>query len=590
MFETREFGSTAISEMIDLCDSPAFVIDAISQSFLYYNEAACNIIEDISYGKLFFRGLCGFGKACKNCPLNITNFDEDSEIVFDLDNPSCKGNEASIIRTYWNDTPAFILILKKKFEKNFRSPLSSFTQKNIEKYGYNTALGHELRTPLNTIIGSAELILMNSSDPEITDHSKDILTSARAAQKLIDDLFAQINTDDASDQPDNFHEASDVISTSSGITTLVTAPETKILIVDDNELNLRVEAKILRVFDVKCDTALGADEAITLVRKTKYDIIFMDHLMPGTDGIECTKMIRELSDVPGFDDKYFKDLIIVAVSASGLKNAKEYYCSQGFSDFILKPVNVKSVQRLLNYWVPSEKLHFRKDTHKEQIKNAELHFDNIDYKSAMVEIGCDEEGYIEILDVFYETGEEKISDIKETCATRNYKDYTIHVHALKSSSASIGARELCSLSKQLESCGKKAQAGDRAAINDIEKVTPLLIVTYESILDEIAPVLIERKSKNNTLANGSAPALVIDLGESESNNNEVIDTLKAIMNAYKEMDYDIGEELIAKLKTLHPDNRNAASFIDRGIYQATKLFDYEKAVVEFDKAIGYIGM
>ena len=131
---------------------------------------------------------------------------------------------------------------------------------------------------------------------------------------------------------------------------LFTAPEAKVLIVDDNEMNLEVEKKLLKDTQVTVHTALSGREALARTLEDHYDVILMDHLMPEMDGIECLEKIRNQTgglnaDIP----------VIVLTANAGSKN-KELYTSSGFDGYLLKPVAGRQLEETLMKYISSEKL------------------------------------------------------------------------------------------------------------------------------------------------------------------------------------------------------------------------------------------
>lgn len=125
-----------------------------------------------------------------------------------------------------------------------------------------------------------------------------------------------------------------------------TAPEANILIVDDNEMNLKVACGLLEPLKMKIDTADSGKRALQLVRQKKYDIIFMDHMMPVMDGIETTACIR------GMDDEHAKIVPIIALTANALMDAREKFCAAGMDDFVAKPIEMKEICSKIKHWLP----------------------------------------------------------------------------------------------------------------------------------------------------------------------------------------------------------------------------------------------
>ncbi|MDR2368508.1 MAG: transporter substrate-binding domain-containing protein [Deltaproteobacteria bacterium] len=126
------------------------------------------------------------------------------------------------------------------------------------------------------------------------------------------------------------------------------APDAQALVVDDILINLKVAKGLLSPFKLRVDTAVSGQEAINLVKANHYDIIFMDHMMPGMDGIETTERIR---DLPGG-----KDIPIIALTANAITGVKEMFISHGMNDFISKPIEHGKLEAMLAEWLPKDKL------------------------------------------------------------------------------------------------------------------------------------------------------------------------------------------------------------------------------------------
>jgi signal transduction histidine kinase/CheY-like chemotaxis protein len=125
--------------------------------------------------------------------------------------------------------------------------------------------------------------------------------------------------------------------------------DTLVLVVDDNQINRIVAEGLLSRYGVNVHTAAGGEEAIAMVKKQDYDIVFMDHMMPGMDGIEATRKIRSLGG------RYAR-LTIIALTANALSGVRELFLQEGMDDFIAKPIMVKDLKKILIKYLPPEKI------------------------------------------------------------------------------------------------------------------------------------------------------------------------------------------------------------------------------------------
>ncbi|MDR2528045.1 MAG: response regulator [Synergistaceae bacterium] len=121
-----------------------------------------------------------------------------------------------------------------------------------------------------------------------------------------------------------------------------------VLIVDDNEINLLVAEELLKQYDIQADTAPSGAEALRMMDEKRYDLVFMDHMMPEMDGIEATKRIRAHQD-------WRNQVPIVALTANAISGMKELFLSSGMNDFISKPIELDTLNKILKTWLPPEK-------------------------------------------------------------------------------------------------------------------------------------------------------------------------------------------------------------------------------------------
>jgi len=128
-----------------------------------------------------------------------------------------------------------------------------------------------------------------------------------------------------------------------------TAPDAKVLLVDDNEINREVALALLEPFEMQIETAADGKEALELVQKKKYDLVFMDHFMPVMDGVEAAKKIRLL------DGEYYQKLPVIALTADAVQGVKEEFIAAGMNDFISKPISMDSITKAIKLWLPDEK-------------------------------------------------------------------------------------------------------------------------------------------------------------------------------------------------------------------------------------------
>ena len=129
------------------------------------------------------------------------------------------------------------------------------------------------------------------------------------------------------------------------------APAVSVIVVDDVLTNLKVVKGLLSPYEMQVSLCKSGEMALSTVKACRHDMIFMDHLMPGMDGVEATRLIREL----GAEDRYFAEVPIVALTANAISGMREFFIENGFSDFMSKPVDVVKLNSILETWIPKEK-------------------------------------------------------------------------------------------------------------------------------------------------------------------------------------------------------------------------------------------
>ena len=244
----------------------------------------------------------------------------------------------------------------------------------------------------------------------------------------------------------------------------VYAPEARILLVDDNEFNLKVAHGLLNLYGIDAETVFSGKEAIDLVRQNDYDIIFMDQMMPEMDGVEATGIIRKLGG------KY-KTLCIIALTANTIQGAKEMFLANGFNDFISKPIDMHQLAELLMKWLPEEKLKQKPDELETVAETAPKaadikeaipsdFWDIIDNSGEInAEIGLSrvsgiESMYFDNLHLFYKKLVPGCEYLSARLWEKNIDGFAISVHSMKSTLSTVGAMKLSELAYKLEIAAK----------------------------------------------------------------------------------------------------------------------------------------
>lgn len=262
-----------------------------------------------------------------------------------------------------------------------------------------------------------------------------------------------------------------------------TAPDVRVLIVDDNLINRKVARGLLKLYALDLSEAESGPEAIELVRKNRYDIIFMDHMMPVMDGIEATEIIRRDCGENGTFPA------IIALTANAMEGMREQFLANGFQDFIAKPLDRKALEQLLVRWIPEER---RQEGSAEKANDdtdlSAFRIEGIDIDAASRYYTGDEKGFTELLELYYMDGQRKAALLQEFAGS-DISRYCIEVHGLKSASANIGAMEVSNMARAQENA---ASQGDTEFIT---RQFPMLLDVYETLLMNIG-LFLEQHHRN----------------------------------------------------------------------------------------------
>ncbi|MCR5640946.1 MAG: response regulator [Lachnospiraceae bacterium] len=267
------------------------------------------------------------------------------------------------------------------------------------------------------------------------------------------------------------------------------APMARLLVVDDTPMNLTVVKGLLKRTQVQIDTAESGFETLDLVKKIKYDMIFLDHRMPEMDGVETLAKMQEMPE------NLNRETPVIALTANALSGARETYLEAGFTDFMSKPIDGLKLEHLVEQYLPEELIE-RGEAEEEAASEPEtsVHISplagitSIDYESAIQNCGS-EELLMQVLTEYVTMVPTKSADIEKFWQARDYDNYTVLVHALKSSSRLIGALRLSELAAELEAAGDRVRGGDESGAIEIDEKTPEMLGMYRSYFDKLSPLI-----------------------------------------------------------------------------------------------------
>ena len=284
------------------------------------------------------------------------------------------------------------------------------------------------------------------------------------------------------------------------------APEAAILVVDDTPINLTVIKSLLKQTELQVDTCLSGAECLEKIHEKHYDVIFLDYRMPEMDGLATLGKMKAPADHLNVDTP------VICLTANVVSGAKENFIKEGFDDYLAKPVDSQKLESMLVQYLPVEKVQVVEEEEKqpEEIveepaaeveKNGErpegflgeiYDLPEVDLAAGLERCG-DEEGYLEILRIYYDTAEEKAKEIQRFMDEEDWENYTIRVHSLKSTSRVIGLLALGDAAAALEAAG---ETGD---IPMIRKRTPVLLKNLKAFTDKLQELYAKEEEEDSSL-------------------------------------------------------------------------------------------
>ncbi|WP_176754481.1 hybrid sensor histidine kinase/response regulator [Pseudobutyrivibrio sp. 49] len=325
------------------------------------------------------------------------------------------------------------------------------------------------------------------------------------------------------------------------------APDADILVVDDNPMNLNVIKGLLKATRVFVTTSTSGEDAIDKIRVNHFDIILLDHMMPGMDGIETLEKIREFEpEVPVY--------ALTANSTAG----EDFYVSKGFNGYLAKPVEPEILEKTILRHLPESMVEkFTRDETVEELKELP---ENMLWINSVEGISVDDgiknsggiESFIFALDLFLDTIDSNTRVITDAYEEGNVRLYTIKIHALKSSCRIIGALELSNLAAQLE------DAGNRNDVEFIDANNAAFIEQYNEFKDKL-------KAINGVMAD--------DDGKEPVPEDMLSDAYNALAEVIPQMDFDAVSMILDGLMEYKLPEEDAIRIYD--LSKMLKVFDWD---------------
>ncbi|MBO5167008.1 MAG: response regulator [Lachnospiraceae bacterium] len=327
------------------------------------------------------------------------------------------------------------------------------------------------------------------------------------------------------------------------------APEAKILVVDDNEMNRKVFINLLKDTLMQIEEASGGRECIEKVKQTAFDIIFMDHMMPEMDGIETLQVMKTMGEYPS------KNSPVVILTANAIVGAKEQYLSEGFDAFLSKPIDVEKLESVILELLDERLIQPVKRNNKKQSSKdiSELPVVNgLDWKYAAAHFN-NMETMLETVSFFVTTIEYDAKELEGYYATieeeESRKNYCTKVHSMKNSASIIGIIPLAGMAKVLEDA---ARNGD---YNILRQMTSIFLQCWRAYAEHLKEFSLTEDADKNAS----------DFEE------EIKVILQKIKAAAEDMDIDALDALLKELEQYQFEGTQEELFLS-----------IKKAIINFD--------
>ena len=255
------------------------------------------------------------------------------------------------------------------------------------------------------------------------------------------------------------------------------APEAKVLVVDDNGMNLAVVKALLKKTDIQVTTCMSGMECLELVKDIYFDVILLDHMMPEMDGIQTLAKIKQ-------SENQCTSVPVIALTANAIVGAKEEYINAGFSDYLSKPIEGMELEKMLMKYLPQDKISLSKASDVKPYINTKL---GLQYCMNSMEF------YKEMLEMYCDEYEDRAAKLTEALKAEDWDIYTVTVHALKSTSLNIGGEQISKAAKELEAAGKALRASEQMdeSRTFIMEHHDIAMQLYGATVEEAKKILIE---------------------------------------------------------------------------------------------------
>jgi signal transduction histidine kinase/CheY-like chemotaxis protein/HPt (histidine-containing phosphotransfer) domain-containing protein len=333
-----------------------------------------------------------------------------------------------------------------------------------------------------------------------------------------------------------------------------------VLVVDDSAINIKVAAAYLEKHHIKADTAGNGLDAIKKTKQKRYHLIFMDHMMPGMDGLEAVRRIRALDD-------WYKTSPIIALTANAVSGAKEMFFENKMDDFLSKPIDVKELNRLLAKWLPPDMISKSTEETRDSVRFRAADRDSPIDKALGIHYAADDEAlYTELLQDFSSAHRQDIQKIQTAMDSGDLRLARLIAHSLKSSAALIGGKTLSAAAQAAET----SLSGERIlSTREMDR----LKAEFDAMIAQLGQIMEEQPLKGSFGASPSSekPRAALDRTRSFA----LIEKLMPLLKISSTAAFDLKDDIREILTPVGEDGEALLALVAD--------FEFEKAAVVLEK-------
>lgn len=347
------------------------------------------------------------------------------------------------------------------------------------------------------------------------------------------------------------------------------APMGRILVVDDNAMNLAVAQGLLKETRLQVDVAGSGGECLELLKRKTYHVICLDHMMPEMDGVETLHAIRALENNPSANTP------VIALTANAVTGAREFYLKEGFQDYLTKPIDADKFESMLIEYLPDNVVYLTQEQNvsgeggeenEAEISMMESKLSGVGFnvRNGLKYMGNDLDLYGKVLQDFHLILKEKEDSLKDFLKKRDMPGYAIIVHSLKGNARNVGADDLADEAFELEKMSKAGQ------LEDVEVRSPILFNLMKNMRKDLK-VYLDSENKGDKESADSKEETKLKISDD--------DWKQALRELAGRLDDFDGESVNEKLKELKRfDRPEADKKMLRLCEKAVKDYAYDIAL------------